>query len=104
MFYLRYIAAELRRRKARTLLTSLGLAVGVGLVVIVGALSQGLDNAQDKVLEPLTGVALDLHPIGCSRAPTSCLCTGRNGSGQVALPRVVASEHLVGTALGRPRS
>ena len=60
MFYLRYIAAELRRRKARTLLTSLGLAVGVGLVVIVGALSQGLDDAQDKVLEPLTGLGTDL--------------------------------------------
>src|ERR671917_2305235 len=60
MFYLRYIAAELRRRKARTLLTSLGLAVGVGLVVIVGALSKGLDDAQDKVLEPLTGVGTDL--------------------------------------------
>src|SRR5918992_1136742 len=60
MFYLRYIAAELRRRKARTLLTSLGLAVGVGLVVIVSALSQGLDDAQDKVLEPLTGVGTDL--------------------------------------------
>jgi ABC-type lipoprotein release transport system permease subunit len=47
MFYLRYIAAELRRRRARTLLTSFGLAVGVGLVVIVGALSNGLDDAQN---------------------------------------------------------
>ena len=35
MFYLRYIAAELRRRKGRTVLTALGLAVGVGLVVTV---------------------------------------------------------------------
>jgi hypothetical protein len=51
-----------------------------------------------------TATVLDLHPIGSSRAPTSCRCTGRNGSGQVALPRVVPSEHLVGTALGRPRS
>jgi hypothetical protein len=32
----------------------------------------------------------DLHPIGCSRAPSLCLCTGRNASGQVALPWVVA--------------
>jgi ABC-type lipoprotein release transport system permease subunit len=60
VFYLRYIAAELRRRRGRTVLTSLGLAVGVGLVVIVGALSQGLDDAQDEVLEPLTGVGTDL--------------------------------------------
>ena len=60
MFYLRYIAAELRRRRGRTALTSLGLAVGVGLVVIVGALSRGLDDAQDEVLEPLTGLGTDL--------------------------------------------
>jgi len=60
LFYLRYIAAELRRRKGRTLLTSLGLAVGVGLVVIVGALSKGLDDAQQEVLRPLTGVGTDL--------------------------------------------
>ena len=60
MFYLRYIAAELRRRKGRTVLTTLGLAVGVGLVVTVVALSKGLDNAQTKVLEPLTGVGTDM--------------------------------------------
>jgi ABC-type antimicrobial peptide transport system permease subunit len=60
MFYLRYLAAELGRRRGRTVLTSLGLAVGVGLVVIVGALSKGLDEAQAKVLEPLTGVGTDL--------------------------------------------
>lgn len=60
MFYLQYLLAELRRRPGRTALTALGLAVGVGLVVIVGALSRGLDDAQDEVLEPLTGVGTDL--------------------------------------------
>jgi putative ABC transport system permease protein len=60
VFYLRYLGAELRRRPGRTALTSLGLAVGVGLVIIVGALSAGLDDAQDEVLEPLTGVGTDL--------------------------------------------
>jgi ABC-type antimicrobial peptide transport system permease subunit len=60
MFYLRYIAAELTRRKGRTILTSLGLAVGVGLVVTVTALSAGLDDAQSEVLEPLTGVGTDM--------------------------------------------
>jgi ABC-type antimicrobial peptide transport system permease subunit len=60
MVYLRYIAAELRRRKGRTILTSLGLAVGVGLVVTVTALSAGLDDAQSEVLEPLTGVGTDM--------------------------------------------
>jgi ABC-type antimicrobial peptide transport system permease subunit len=60
VFYISYIAAELRRRKGRTLLTALGLAVGVGLVVTVNALSAGLDDAQDEVLKPLTGIGTDM--------------------------------------------
>jgi ABC-type antimicrobial peptide transport system permease subunit len=60
MFYVRYLLAEIRRRRGRTALTAVGLAVGVGLVVIVGALSEGLDDAQAEVLEPLTGVGTDL--------------------------------------------
>jgi ABC-type antimicrobial peptide transport system permease subunit len=60
VFYLGYLASELRRRKGRTFLTALGLGVGVGLVVAVSALSDGLDKAQDEVLEPLTGVGTDL--------------------------------------------
>jgi len=60
MFYLSYLFSELRRRKGRTLLTALGLGVGVGLVVTVSALTTGLDQAQDKVLEPLTGVGTDM--------------------------------------------
>jgi putative ABC transport system permease protein len=60
MFFLSYMFAELRRRRSRTILTALGLAVGVGLVVSVNALSSGLDNAQRRVLEPLTGVGTDM--------------------------------------------
>ena len=30
MFYLRYIAAELRRRRGRTVITALGLGVAIG--------------------------------------------------------------------------
>jgi putative ABC transport system permease protein len=60
VFYINYMFSELRRRKGRTLLTALGLAVGVGLVVTVNALSTGLDQAQAKVLAPLTGVGTDM--------------------------------------------
>jgi putative ABC transport system permease protein len=52
--------AELRRRLGRTILTALGLGIGVGLVVTVTALSDGLDEAQAKILEPLTGVGTDV--------------------------------------------
>jgi ABC-type antimicrobial peptide transport system permease subunit len=60
VFYVAYMLAELRRRRGRTFLSALGLAVGVGLVVTVNALSTGLDRAQDEVLEPLTGVGTDM--------------------------------------------
>ncbi|MCB0875255.1 MAG: ABC transporter permease [Solirubrobacterales bacterium] len=60
MFYFRYLGAELRRRKGRTVLTATCLALGVGLVVAVTALSAGLDEAQSEVLEPLTGVGTEM--------------------------------------------
>src|SRR2546421_7902274 len=60
MFYVSYMFSELRRRKGRTVLTALGLALGIGVVVTVGALSTGLDRAQAKVLAPLTGLGTDL--------------------------------------------
>ena len=73
MFYLSYAFSELRRRKGRTLLTALGLGVGVGLVVTVSALSAGLDDAQQKVLKPLTGVGTDMavtRPIKVGSEPS----------------------------------
>ena len=60
MVYLSYMLSELRRRKGRTFLTALGLGVGVALVIVVSGLSAGLDNAQAKVLKPLTGVGTDM--------------------------------------------
>jgi putative ABC transport system permease protein len=60
VFYLTYMVAELRRRSGRTILTAFGLAVGVGLVITVTALSTGLDRAQADVLRPLTGVGTDM--------------------------------------------
>jgi putative ABC transport system permease protein len=60
MFFLTYMLSELRRRSGRTILTALGLGLGVGLVVTVNALSTGLDRAQAAILEPLTGVGTDM--------------------------------------------
>ena len=48
------------RRKSRTILTVLGLAVGVSLVIAVSALSRGLDKAQAKALNPLSSIGTDL--------------------------------------------
>lgn len=69
MIFLGYMLSELRRRSGRTLLTALGLGVGVGMVIAVNALSSGLDKAQSSVLRPLTGVGTDMvinRPIAMS--------------------------------------
>jgi ABC-type antimicrobial peptide transport system permease subunit len=60
MFHLTYIARELRRRSARTVLTALGLALGVGLVIGIIGVSQGLNDAQSQVLAPLGSVGTDI--------------------------------------------
>ena len=60
MFYLRYLRAELLRRRGRTILTLLGLAIGVGLVIAISSLSRGLDAAQKETLDPLGGIGTDL--------------------------------------------
>jgi putative ABC transport system permease protein len=60
MFFFGYLRSELLRRKSRTILTVLGLAVGVSLVIVVSALSKGLDKAQAKALNPLSTIGTDL--------------------------------------------
>ena len=60
VFPLTYAAHELRRRLGRTILTALGLAAGVGLVIGIIGVSDGLDQAQGKVLAPLKSVGTDV--------------------------------------------
>jgi putative ABC transport system permease protein len=60
MFYLSYLRSELVRRKARTILTLAGLALGVALVIAIASLSRGLDRAQATTLDPLASIGTDL--------------------------------------------
>lgn len=60
MLSLSYLWSELRRRAGRTIVTSLGLAAGVAMVVAIVGISDGLSDAQNKVLSPLSTVGTDL--------------------------------------------
>src|SRR3954453_13757423 len=60
MFFLSYLRSELVRRKSRTILTVLGLAVGGALVIAVSSLSRGPDDAQAKPLNPPSSIGTDL--------------------------------------------
>ncbi len=60
MFSLSYAWNELRRRLGRTIVTAVGLAAGVGLVMGIIGVSQGLSDAQSKALSPLKSVGTDI--------------------------------------------
>lgn len=57
---MRYLRNELVRRRTRTVVTLLGLGVGVALVITLASLSSGLDRAQHKTLDPLGDIGTDL--------------------------------------------
>ena len=75
MFHVTYVARELRRRLGRTVLTALGLALGVGLVIGIIGVSQGLDEAQSDVLAPLRSVGTDILVTRVAGAQTSTSST-----------------------------
>src|SRR5439155_930340 len=90
VFHVTYVAKELRRRLGRTILTALGLALGVGLVIGIIGVSQGLDDAQNKVLAPLQSVGTDIlvtrvagaqQATGSATTPTTAPAN-QDGGGQ----------------------
>ena len=60
MFFFTYLRRELRRRMRQAVVTAAGLALGIGLVITVTALSSGVRSAQGKVLGALFGVGTDI--------------------------------------------
>jgi putative ABC transport system permease protein len=63
-----YLGRELRRRARQASIIALGLALGIGLVITVTALSSGVKNAQGEVLHSLYGQNTD---ITVTKAPTA---------------------------------
>ncbi len=62
-----YLGRELRRRARQASIIAIGLALGIGLVITVTALSSGVKNAQGEVLHSLYGQDTD---ITVTKAPT----------------------------------
>src|SRR5258706_3509627 len=86
MFHLVYVARELRRRLGRTLLTALGLALGVGLVIGIIGVSQGLDDAQNKVLAPLQSIGTDILVTRVAGAQATATSSGSTATTSTTQP------------------
>src|SRR5207253_395652 len=83
MFQKGYLLNELRRRWGRTLVTALGLAVGVGLVIGIIGVSQGLSRAQNSVLSPPQAIGTDIlvtRVAGATQTATGATQTATGGT------------------------
>ena len=76
MFHLTYIARELRTATRAHHPHCLGLALGVGLVIGIIGVSQGLDEAQEEVLAPLQSVGTDILVTRVAGATPNATTTG----------------------------
>jgi putative ABC transport system permease protein len=82
-----YLWRELRRRVRQAIFISLGLALGVGLVITVTAASSGVKNAQTTVLHSLYGIGTDVTvtkaaPKGTGGASSFSIGGGKPTAGQ----------------------
>lgn len=71
----RYVRRELTLRWTRTVLTALGLAIGVGLVMSIMGVANGISNAQQQVLSPLGSVGTNIIVTRTVGAITSTSAT-----------------------------
>jgi ABC-type antimicrobial peptide transport system permease subunit len=101
VFYLSYIRSELLRRKARTIVTLLGLAVGVALVIVISSLSRGVDHAQKKALNPLSSIGTDLTVTLAPQTDNSGFGSGGGFGGGGAGREVVQANASVLTDLSK---
>jgi ABC-type antimicrobial peptide transport system permease subunit len=98
-----YLRRELRRRWRQATIIALGLALGIGLVVTVTALSAGVSRAQGEVLHSLygqdTAITVTKAPSFGSGGPGSFRFRAGSGSRPAAGSKV-SVDTLTGTALG----
>jgi ABC-type antimicrobial peptide transport system permease subunit len=102
VFYLRYLRNELVRRRSRTIVTLIGLGLGVALVVAIASLSRGLDRAQHSTLDPLAGIGTDLTVTLQPQQQTGGGFGGGPGGGNRDLIRSNSSVLTDLSKLGKP--
>jgi len=98
VFYFRYLRSELVGRRTRTVLTLVGLALGVALVITISGLARGLDRAQKTALDPLSTIGTDLTVTLSPQQDTGGF--GRGGGGEVVQANQSAVTDL--SKLGKP--
>jgi ABC-type antimicrobial peptide transport system permease subunit len=98
VFYFRYLRSELVGRRMRTVLTLVGLALGVALVITISGLARGLDRAQKTALNPLSTIGTDLTVTLSPQQDTGGF--GRGGGGEVVQANQSAVTDL--SKLGKP--
>lgn len=101
LFSLRYAGAELRRRWSRALITSLGLAAGVSLIVAITGISNGFNKASEQVLAPLGNVGTDILVTQTASTKTA---DGKTDADKTKDALVEANRSLVTNlaSLGKP--
>jgi putative ABC transport system permease protein len=99
VFYLRYLRNELVRRRGRTIVTLLGLGLGVALVIAIASLSTGLDRAQKKTLNPLGDIGTDLTVTLSPQQNQTGFGGGRGGGDLIAANQSVLTDL---SKLGKP--
>ncbi|WP_136051692.1 ABC transporter permease [Microbacterium sp. K36] len=67
--YGRYLRRELAGRKKQTAIVAIGLAIAIGLVIVVNALTTGVRDAQTQSLAAVYGVGTDLTVTGAAAEP-----------------------------------
>jgi putative ABC transport system permease protein len=106
MFYLKYLRRELSQRMRQAALTALGLALGIGLVIIVTAAASGVRAAQGTVLRALYGAGTSLTVTKApaapkaGQAPPGMITIGPGGSTSGGIQSGGTMENLQNPSLG----
>src|ERR1700709_563431 len=74
-----YLRRELVNRRKQTIIISIGMALAIGLVILVNSISAGVQSAQASVLQSVYGVGTDITISQAAAAPTA----GANPGGQL---------------------